>query len=185
MKMTVETAVKAKLNTVWDTWNNPEDIMQWNAPQNDWHTTSSAVDLREGGKFKARMEAKDGSEGFDFEGVYTRIVPKKQIEYRMTRRPRGQGRVHREQRQRYREGDVRYRKHVHPRASAPGLAEHHGQLRPARGSQALTRLQTFAGQLTGLLQPSGELGFVEPVVLVDVEVTHFLVLGLAGREGTQ
>lgn len=84
MKMTVETAVKAKLNTVWDTWNNPKDIMQWNAPQNDWHTTSSAVDLREGGKFKARMEAKDGSEGFDFEGVYTRIVPKKQIEYRMS-----------------------------------------------------------------------------------------------------
>ena len=83
MKMTVETAVKAKLKTVWDTWNNPEDIKQWNAPQDDWHTTSSAVDLREGGKFKARMEAKDGSEGFDFEGVYTRIVPKKIIEYRI------------------------------------------------------------------------------------------------------
>lgn len=84
MKMTVETAVNAKLNTVWDVWNNPEDIKQWNAPQDDWHTTTSAVDLREGGKFKARMEAKDGSEGFDFEGVYTRIVPKKAIEYRMS-----------------------------------------------------------------------------------------------------
>ncbi|MGH8249759.1 MAG: SRPBCC domain-containing protein [Steroidobacteraceae bacterium] len=84
MKMTVETAVNAKLNTVWDVWNNPEDIKQWNAPQDDWHTTTSAVDLREGGKFKARMEAKDGSEGFDFEGVYTRVVPKKLIEYRMS-----------------------------------------------------------------------------------------------------
>jgi uncharacterized protein YndB with AHSA1/START domain len=84
MKMTVETAVNARLNTVWDTWNNPEDIKQWNSPQDDWHTTTSAVDLREGGKFKARMEAKDGSEGFDFEGVYTRVVPKKLIEFRMS-----------------------------------------------------------------------------------------------------
>ena len=84
MKMTVATAVNAKLNTVWDVWNNPEDIKQWNAPQDDWHTTTSDVDLREGGKFKARMEAKDGSEGFDFEGVYTRVVPKKIIEYKMS-----------------------------------------------------------------------------------------------------
>lgn len=84
MKMTVATAVNARLNIVWDVWNNPEDIKQWNAPQDDWHTTTSAVDLREGGKFKARMEAKDGSVGFDFEGVYTRVVPKKVIEYRLT-----------------------------------------------------------------------------------------------------
>jgi uncharacterized protein YndB with AHSA1/START domain len=84
MKMTVETAVNAKLSTVWDSWNNPEDIKQWNSAQDDWHTTTSTVDLREGGQFKARMEAKDGSEGFDFEGVYTRIVPKKRIEYRLT-----------------------------------------------------------------------------------------------------
>jgi uncharacterized protein YndB with AHSA1/START domain len=84
MKMTVETAVNARLNTVWDTWNNPEDIKQWNSPQDDWHTTTSAADLREGGKFKARMEAKDGSEGFDFEGVYTRVEPKKLIEFRMS-----------------------------------------------------------------------------------------------------
>jgi uncharacterized protein YndB with AHSA1/START domain len=84
MKITVETVVKAPLNKVWNTWNNPSDIQQWNAPQDDWHTTKSAVDLREGGKFAARMEAKDGSEGFDFEGVYTRIVPKKAIEFRMS-----------------------------------------------------------------------------------------------------
>jgi uncharacterized protein YndB with AHSA1/START domain len=84
MKLTVETVVKAKLNQVWDAWNNPSDIKQWNAAQDDWHTTRSTVDLREGGKFTSRMEAKDGSAGFDFEGTYTRIVPRKTIEYQMS-----------------------------------------------------------------------------------------------------
>ena len=84
MKVTVETVVKAELNKVWDVWNTPEDIKQWNTAQEDWHTTRSTVDLREGGKFLSHMEAKDGSEGFDFEGTYTRIVPKKAIEYRMS-----------------------------------------------------------------------------------------------------
>ena len=83
MKITVETAVNAQLDSVWDAFNNPSDIKQWNAPQADWHTTESAVDLREGGRFKARMEARDGSEGFDFEGTYTRVVPRQTIEYRM------------------------------------------------------------------------------------------------------
>jgi uncharacterized protein YndB with AHSA1/START domain len=84
MKITVETVVKARLNQVWDAWNKPADIQKWNAAQNDWHTTRSTVDLREGGTFLARMEAKDGSAGFDFEGTYTRIVPHKAIEYRMS-----------------------------------------------------------------------------------------------------
>lgn len=84
MKITVETAVKAPLNAVWAAWNNPEDIKQWNAAQDDWHTTKSDVDLREGGKFTARMEAKDGSIGFDFEGIYSLIVPKKTIEFLIT-----------------------------------------------------------------------------------------------------
>lgn len=83
MKITVETRVKADLNTVWDAYSTPEDIMQWNAAQEDWHTTRSTVDLREGGKFLSRMEAKDGSVGFDFEGTYTRVVPKQLIAYRM------------------------------------------------------------------------------------------------------
>lgn len=83
MKITVETAVKADLNKVWGAWNNPEDIKRWNAASDDWHTTGASVELREGGKFSARMEAKDGSEGFDFEGTYTRVVPRKLIEYRM------------------------------------------------------------------------------------------------------
>jgi uncharacterized protein YndB with AHSA1/START domain len=84
VKITVETLVKAGLNQVWDAWNNPSDIKQWNTAQDDWHTTRSTVDLREGGKFLSRMEARDGSEGFDFEGTYTRIVPHNTIEYRMS-----------------------------------------------------------------------------------------------------
>jgi len=84
MKITVETRVKADLGKVWDAYSNPADIKRWNAAQDDWHTTSSTVDLREGGKFLSRMEAKDGSEGFDFEGTYTRVVPKRLIEYRMS-----------------------------------------------------------------------------------------------------
>ncbi len=83
MKITIETLVKADLNTVLAAWNNPEDIKQWNAASDDWHTTQSSVDLREGGKFSSRMEAKDGSAGFDFEGTYTRIVAQKTIEYRL------------------------------------------------------------------------------------------------------
>lgn len=83
MKITVEAVVKADLSKVWGAWNDPEEIKQWNAASEDWHTPRSSVDLREGGKFVSRMEAKDGSEGFDFEGTYTRIAPRHLIEYRM------------------------------------------------------------------------------------------------------
>lgn len=83
MKITVQTIVQADLHTVWRAWNDPEAIKQWNAASDDWHTTSSSVDLREGGKFTARMEAKDGSAGFDFTGTYTRIAPQELIEYTM------------------------------------------------------------------------------------------------------
>ena len=84
MKITVETVVRADPKAVWRVWNNPDDIKQWNAASDDWHTTRSKVDLREGGKFSARMEARDGSQGFDFEGTYTRVVPEKLIEYSMS-----------------------------------------------------------------------------------------------------
>lgn len=83
MKITVQTLVKADLNTVWRAWNNPEDINQWNAASDDWHTTKSSVDLREGGAFSSRMEAKDGSEGFDLTGTYTRVAPQEIIESRL------------------------------------------------------------------------------------------------------
>src|SRR5688500_7343188 len=83
MKITIDTVVNAPIARIWDAWNNPEDIKQWNAAHESWHTTNSTVDLREGGKFSARMEARDGSAGFDFEGTYTRVVPQRLIEYRM------------------------------------------------------------------------------------------------------
>ena len=83
MKITVESRVNATPEQVWGAWNEPDDIRQWNAAQDDWHTTRARVDLREGGRFSARMEAKDGSAGFDFEGTYTRVEPRRLIEYRM------------------------------------------------------------------------------------------------------
>lgn len=83
MKITVESRVNATPEQVWGAWNEPDDIRQWNAAQDDWHTTRASVDLREGGRFSARMEAKDGSAGFDFEGTYTRVEPRRLIEYRM------------------------------------------------------------------------------------------------------
>lgn len=81
MKITVETTVRAPRSEVWSAYSDPEDIVQWNAASEDWHTPRATVDLRPGGKFCSRMEAKDGSFGFDFEGTYTRIVPESLIEY--------------------------------------------------------------------------------------------------------
>lgn len=80
MKITVETIVDAPLSRVWESWTTPEDIMAWNAASDDWHTTSSVVDLRAGGVFLSRMEAKDGSMGFDFTGTYNRVEPMGLIE---------------------------------------------------------------------------------------------------------
>ena len=81
MKLTVETTIKAPIDTVWNAWTTPADIIQWNAASDDWHTTSATVDLRTGGTFSARMEAKDGSFGFDFAGTYTKVEKNKCIEY--------------------------------------------------------------------------------------------------------
>jgi len=81
MKITVEATVAAPIEKVWRAYTTPEDIKQWNAASDDWHTTAATVDLREGGAFSSRMEAKDGSMGFDFAGTYTKIVEHKRIEY--------------------------------------------------------------------------------------------------------
>ncbi|HUN93899.1 MAG TPA: SRPBCC family protein [Burkholderiaceae bacterium] len=81
MKITVETNVAAPLDAVWKAYTNPDDIKRWNAASDDWQTTSASVDLREGGAFTSRMEAKDGSMGFDFAGTYTRIVRNERLEY--------------------------------------------------------------------------------------------------------
>ena len=81
MNITVETIVSAPIEEVWGAYTTPEDIKQWNAASDDWHTTAAEVDLRVGGAFSSRMEAKDGSTGFDFAGTYTNIVKHKLIEY--------------------------------------------------------------------------------------------------------
>lgn len=80
-KITVETQVAAPLAEVWRAYTTPDDIKQWNAASDDWHTTAASVDLRPGGTFSSRMEAKDGSFGFDFAGTYTRVEPQRLIEY--------------------------------------------------------------------------------------------------------
>lgn len=81
MKITVSTVVAAPLPEVWRAYTTPEDIKAWNAASPDWHTTAASVDLRPGGKFSSRMEAKDGSFGFDFAGEYTKVEPFRLIEY--------------------------------------------------------------------------------------------------------
>jgi uncharacterized protein YndB with AHSA1/START domain len=80
-KITVETQVAAPLAEVWRAYTTPDDIKQWNAASDDWHTTAASVDLRPGGAFSSRMEAKDGSFGFDFAGTYTRVERERLIEY--------------------------------------------------------------------------------------------------------
>ena len=81
MKITVSTPVRAPLSEVWRAYTSPEDIQAWNAASPDWHTTAATVDLRPGGRFSSRMQAKDGSFGFDFEGEYTQVGPQRLIEY--------------------------------------------------------------------------------------------------------
>ena len=79
--ITVKALVKAPIEKVWQAYNDPVDIMQWNTASADWHTVSSKNDLSVGGQFSHRMEAKDGSMGFDFAGTYTEIVPFKKMVY--------------------------------------------------------------------------------------------------------
>lgn len=82
-RITVEATVHAPVAKVWKAWNTPADIMQWNTADPSWHCPSSENDLRTGGRFKNRMEAKDGSFGFDFEGVYDTVEPNREISYTM------------------------------------------------------------------------------------------------------
>lgn len=84
VRITVEATANAPVEKVWRTWNTPSDIMLWNTPDPSWHTPSSENDLRVGGKFKNRMEAKDGSFGFDFEGIYDKVELQKEISYTMS-----------------------------------------------------------------------------------------------------
>jgi uncharacterized protein YndB with AHSA1/START domain len=81
MQITVTTRVPAPIHDVWMAYTTPEDIQRWNAASDDWHTTAATVDLRPGGMFSSRMEAKDGSAGFDFSGQYTQVITHQLIEY--------------------------------------------------------------------------------------------------------
>ena len=81
MKITVGTLIACPIEQVWRAYTTPDDVKLWNAASTDWHTTAATVDLRPGGRFCWRMEAKDGSSGFDFEGEYTRVVLHQLIEY--------------------------------------------------------------------------------------------------------
>jgi len=79
--ITVETTVNAPVEKVWKLWSSPEHITKWNNASDDWHTPYAENDLRVGGKFSSRMEAKDGSFGFDFWGVYDVVATNERIEY--------------------------------------------------------------------------------------------------------
>jgi predicted 3-demethylubiquinone-9 3-methyltransferase (glyoxalase superfamily)/uncharacterized protein YndB with AHSA1/START domain len=81
--VTVQSKIDAPLEMVWKLWTTPEDIMKWNNASEEWHTPKAANDLRAGGRFSFRMESTDGSQGFDFTGVYNKVIPMEEISYAM------------------------------------------------------------------------------------------------------
>lgn len=81
--ITVKATINAPVEKVWEYWTKPEHIMQWNNASDDWHTPRAENDLRVDGKFVSRMEAKDGSMGFDFGGVYDEVKENELISYTM------------------------------------------------------------------------------------------------------
>jgi len=83
VKITVQTTVNETIEDVWKIWTSPNDIIYWNNASDDWHTTKAKNDLKVGGKFSYRMEAKDGSFGFDFEGIYDIVKTNELIAYTM------------------------------------------------------------------------------------------------------
>ena len=79
--ITVENVVNAPIDKVWEFWSKPTHITKWNNASEDWHSPHAENDLQAGGKFIYRMEAKDGSFGFDFSGVYVAVTTNEFIEY--------------------------------------------------------------------------------------------------------
>ncbi len=79
--ITVENTINATVEKVWDYWTKPVHITKWNNASDDWHTPRAENDLRVGGSFVSRMEAKDGSMGFDFSGIYDAVTNNEYIEY--------------------------------------------------------------------------------------------------------
>ena len=82
-KITVQSIINAPIAKVWEFYNSPEHVTKWNSPSPDWHTPKAENDLKAGGKFVYRMEAKDGSGGFDFGGTYDEVVENSLIKYTM------------------------------------------------------------------------------------------------------
>lgn len=83
-KITVSNTIEGPVGKVWECWTTPEHITQWNFADDDWHCPKAENDLRVGGKYSARMEAKDGSFGFDFEATYDEVIDQEKITYTMT-----------------------------------------------------------------------------------------------------
>ena len=82
--ISVETTVHAPIYQIWEMWTTPEHITHWNYASEDWQTTFAQNDLRKGGKFLSRMEAKDRSAGFDFDGIYDEVKTNQLIEYTLS-----------------------------------------------------------------------------------------------------
>ncbi len=87
-QVTIEATINSPVAKTWACWTKPEHITQWNFASPDWQCPRATNDLRPGGKYAARMEAKDGSFGFDFEAIYDEVITHKKITYTM-----GDGRV--------------------------------------------------------------------------------------------
>jgi uncharacterized protein YndB with AHSA1/START domain len=83
VELTVKATVQAPVEKVWECWTDPKHIVKWNHASDDWHSPYAQNDLRVGGNFLSRMEAKDESYGFDFTGVYDQVQPYKAISYVM------------------------------------------------------------------------------------------------------
>jgi len=81
--ITIIAKINAPVKEVWNQWTDPTQIVHWNNASEDWHTTYAENDLKVGGKFLSRMEAKDGSFGFDFSGEYTKVEHHSQIDYEL------------------------------------------------------------------------------------------------------
>ncbi|NHN25949.1 activator of HSP90 ATPase [Flavobacterium jejuense] len=81
LKITVQTTIKAPVAKVWDYYTNPKHIINWNFADPSWHCPTATNNMKIGGIYKARMEAKDGSYGFDFEAVYSEITENKHFTY--------------------------------------------------------------------------------------------------------
>lgn len=82
-ELSIKTLINSSISLVWQCWTTPSDIMNWNNASDDWYTSHAENDLREGGRFNSRMESRDRKHGFDFSGIYTKVIPYTLIEYTM------------------------------------------------------------------------------------------------------